>query len=236
MCNNVMLEKVGKQYCKFFFKEGEVIHFYECKNGSVVRKSLPTIAIYSNEEAEYVIDKIGSDCTKNLDDKYIAIFDSEIIEYDYITAPLCIYENGNYLCQKYTMSSYVPTQKMLDAAESLYTILIGPITIDMLKRRRTQFCHDFEDSSMDGISAVLNTPLKKDQIPDSFIPLLQKQKKYSNRFFVVRKDEIDNAKTKSNKLTLALPSGLAGFAIGMGGKNVKKMSIMLGIDITIKKK
>lgn len=236
MCNyNFVLVEVGKQCGKFFLKEGEVIHFYDFENGNLVRKSLPTFPVYSHEEAEYLINKNGSDCTKNLDDKYIAFFDSECVEYDIITAPLYIYEHGNYKCQKYTMSSYVPTKKMLDAAENLFAILIGPMTFDILKRRRTQFCHDFESYSMDGKCAVLDTPLKKDQIPDQFVSLLQKQKRYYSRFFVVRKDAIIDSKKTDRKITFIVPQKLAGFVIGECGKNAKRMSGMLGIDITIQK-
>lgn len=236
MCNyNFVLVEIGKQCGKFFLKEGEVIHFYDFENGNLVRKSLPTFPVYSHEEAEYLVNKNGSDCTKNLDDKYIAFFDSECVEYDIITAPLCIYEDGNYKCKKDTISSYVPTKEMLYAAESLFAILIGPMTIDMLKKRRTQFCHDFESYSIDGKCAILNTPLKKDQIPDQFIPLLQKQRKYYSRFFVVRKDAIIDSTAKDRKITFIVPKRLAGFVIGEYGKNAKKMSIMLSIDITIQK-
>ena len=182
--------EICKEYKFAFFNHSNRVVYGEYINNSYLTKALPGITIENKEEMDLVFKLIGKEYIRIINPHYIEFFDPDVVEYENVSAPLCIIKNGHftYANQKYT--GKVPSSKMLEAANCIYPVISLCVKQKLVAYREDKLYTDFFKNTLDGISTVIYTYLSESKISKGFIVLLKRRENNCNVFFIANKSAL----------------------------------------------
>ena len=173
-----------------FFQNYTRIVYGEYSEQDYICKSLPGMTIEDEEELKFITNIIGNDCYKKLNNNYIEFFDPEVVDYIVVTAPLCIIHDGHFTYNNKHYTASVPSQKMLEAAESLYSVIKFCLHTKLKNYREERFYTQFFKNSLDGMSAIISSKHSADKLPIDLVVFAKRRYENATIFFVIHKKYI----------------------------------------------
>lgn len=195
-------------------------------------KYLPYYRFVDKEELLFLTFLLGEECISSSFKSQVKIHNPNFKNYITKTAPL--YEYGRQKTHYIVNNSFTtdfPDKQTVEDARLFYSSINIDVIMKIKRFRQEKMERDFQKNTVDQMSSIVFSLLKRDDIPDKYIVLSTIKRQDFNLYFLVKKSSLKYHKGK--KILFNIPPNYNEYMRGKNDFNIKKIAMSLSTTFTL---